>query len=132
MVKSHFWEVDQNDYIFIVMYIQRVVDLGRWQSMDSKQCCSTFSSLPWKVLISSLILARALSRSMSKEDVWVAEVFVALSSFLFFVTLAAMRRMRRRPMTEMVRTSRSRWESMAVAAGDSGAPWDSVDEGLVG
>ena len=114
------------------MYIQRVVDLGRWQSMDSKQCCSTFSSLPWKVLISSLILARAMSRSMSQEDVWVAEVFVALSSFLFFVTLAAMRRMRRRPMTEMVRTSRRRWESMAVAAGDSGAPWDSVDEGLVG
>ena len=41
---------------------------------------------------------------MSKEDVWVAEVFAALSSFLFFVTLAAMRRMRRRPMTERVRT----------------------------
>ena len=35
-------------------------------------------------------------------------------------------------MTERVRTSGSRWESMAVAAGDSGAPWDSVDEGLVG
>ena len=69
---------------------------------------------------------------MSQEDVWVADALVAACTFLFFVTLAAMRRMRRRPMTERVRTSGSRWESMAVAAGDSGAPWDSVDEGLVG
>ena len=52
----------------------------RWQAMDSKRCCSTFASLLWKVLISSLILARALSRSMSQEDVWVAEVFVAIRS----------------------------------------------------
>ena len=85
-----------------------------------------------KVLISSLILARALSRSMSQEDVWVADALVAACTFLFFVTLAAMRRMRRRPTAERVSTSRSKWESIGVAAEASEAPWDSLDEGLVG
>ena len=53
---------------------------GRLSSLTSgSRCCSTFSSLSWKMPISSVILARAVSRFMSLEDVWVAEVIKILN-----------------------------------------------------
>ena len=55
--------------------------------MDSRQACSTLSSLAWNSPISSFILVKAFSMSVSHTVVCVAEDLVEASFFCFFTSL---------------------------------------------
>ena len=61
----------------------------QWQLRDSKQCCSTFSSLPWKVLISHLktlfvrIANAAQCRSLSVKKLFSLETMIRYTKLVF-------------------------------------------------
>ena len=100
-------------------------DRRRWL-MDSRRACSILSSLAWNTSISSLILDKAFSTSVSQTVVWVAVDVVAAIFFCFFTNLAASREMSRMATAERVRASSRRCESISDGTASSSAPLSSV------